>query len=252
MRYFIYLSYKGTNYCGWQIQPNAPSVQETIELALETILREPCKITGAGRTDTGVHAQTMVIHLDLDKSLEEMQSLIFKLNRLLPKDIALHRVCAMTDDAHARFSAVARTYHYHINLVKNAFSQDSSLYVYHDLDFDKMNEAAQLLLETSDFTSFSKLHSDAKTNICKVTEAYWYPNPNVDQGYIFRITADRFLRNMVRAVVGTLLLVGRGKLTKEGFRKIINQQDRCQAGSSAEGYALYLQEIEYPREIFVE
>ncbi len=251
MRYFIYLSYKGTNYSGWQIQPNAPTVQETIEQALATILRKPCPIVGAGRTDAGVHAHQMVIHLDLDMNLAEAENLLFKLNRLLPRDIALHRVCAMQEDAHARFSATARTYHYYVHKEKDAFSDGQSFQLYHQLDFDKMNEAAKLLLDYTDFTSFSKLHTDVKTNNCKVMEAYWIEDPLKAGGYIFRIKADRFLRNMVRAIVGTLFLVGRGKISLDDFKAIIEAKDRGKAGSSAEGYALFLEEISYPKELFL-
>ncbi len=251
MRYFIYLSYKGTNYSGWQIQPNASTVQETIEQALETILRKPCPIVGAGRTDAGVHAHQMVIHLDLDLDLAGAEQLLFKLNRLLPRDIALHKVCAMTEDAHARFSATARTYHYYVHKDKDAFNEGQSYQLYQEMDFDKMNEAAKLLANYSDFTSFSKLHTDAKTNTCHIREAYWSTNPNKEGGYIFRITADRFLRNMVRAIVGTLFLVGRGKINLEDFCQIIEAKDRGRAGSSAEGYALFLEEISYPKELFL-
>ncbi len=251
MRYFIYLSYKGTNYSGWQIQPNAPTVQETIEQALSTILRKPCPIVGAGRTDAGVHAHKMVIHLDLEMSLDEAKNLVHKLNRFLPKDIALHQIYAMQEDAHARFSATARSYHYYVHQNKDAFSEGTSFQLYQEIDFDKMNEAAKLLLNYQDFTSFSKLHTDAKTNICEVREAYWCKDPNKEGGYIFRITADRFLRNMVRAIVGTLFLVGRGKITIEEFAQIIEDKDRGRAGSSAEGYALFLEEISYPKELFL-
>ncbi len=251
MRYFIYLSYKGTNYSGWQIQPNAPTIQETIERALATILRKPCSIVGAGRTDTGVHAHLMVIHLDLDLDFEKAKDLLLRLNRLLPKDIALNSIHKVTDDAHARFSALSRTYHYYAHSSKDAFNNDCSLFLYQNLNFDRMNDAAKILLEYTDFTSFSKLHTDAKTNICHVSEAFWMPDPIRDNGYIFRITADRFLRNMVRAIVGTLILVGRNRLDLSGFRRIIEGKDRCLAGSSADGHALFLEEITYPKDLFL-
>lgn len=249
MRYFLYLGYHGAAYSGWQTQPNAPTVQQTIEEALHTVLQRPCPILGAGRTDAGVHARCMVAHLDLEMSPEEANSLLERLNRLLPPDIALYRIVPVREEAHARFSATARTYRYYVRRTKNPFEQGQSLRLYHDLDIDAMNRAAEVLREYRDFTSFSKLHTDVKTNNCLIHYARW--EADSEGGYIFTIKADRFLRNMVRAIVGTLFLVGRGKLTLEGFRRVIEQKDRCSAGSSAPGYALYLEAVEYPEDLFL-
>ncbi len=248
MRYFIYLSYSGRAYSGWQTQPNAPTVQETIEQGLATILRKPCSILGAGRTDAGVHARLMVAHLDLDMPLSEAQILLDKLNRLLPPDIALHRIVAVKNEAHARFSATSRTYRYYVTTKKDPFAHNWKLKLYYDIDIAAMNEAAQALYDYIDFTSFSKLHTDVKTNNCRISWAKW---EEVSEGeYVFTITADRFLRNMVRAIVGTLFQVGKGKMTLTEFRRVIEQKNRNLAGSSAPGHALFLEDITYPEELF--
>lgn len=252
MRYFLYLSYNGANYSGWQTQPNAPTVQQTIEEALHTILREPCPILGAGRTDAGVHARLMVAHLDLDMNATQAEQLLLRLNRLLPQDIALHRIVPMREEAHARFSATARTYRYYVTFDKQPFGHELMLRLHTPLNFDLMNRAAALLPSFTDFTSFSKLHTDVKTNNCRIREAYWERCSGSANEYVFTITADRFLRNMVRAVVGTLLLVGRGKLSLEDFTRIIEAKDRCSAGSSAPGHALFLENVEYPSELFLD
>lgn len=249
MRYFLYLSYNGADYSGWQTQPNAPSVQQTIERGLETILQKPCPILGAGRTDAGVHARLMVAHLDLEKTPEEAVHLMERLNKLLPQTIALHRILPMKPEAHARFSAMARTYRYYVTTRKDPFTCQNKLRIYHQLDIEAMNKAAQLLFNYTDFTSFSKLHTDVKTNNCRIDYAHWEePSPGE---YVFTITADRFLRNMVRAIVGTLFLVGKGSLSAEGFAAIIERKDRCSAGSSAPGHALYLEGVEYPEDLFL-
>ncbi len=249
MRYFLYLSYNGARYSGWQTQPNAPTVQQTIEEAFAIVLRVPCPIVGAGRTDAGVHARMMVAHLDLDLRISEAQALMNRVNRLLPQDIALHSIKAMHPEAHARFSAVARTYRYYTTLYKSPFDQDLRLRLHTPLNVAKMNEAAEQLYQYRDFTSFSKLHTDVKTNNCVVRYARW---EEVAPGeYTFTITADRFLRNMVRAIVGTLLRVGRGQMTLENFADVIKAKDRGAAGSSAPGYALYLEGVEYPEELFL-
>lgn len=248
MRYFLYLSYNGAAYSGWQTQPNAPTVQETIEQGLATILRRPCPILGAGRTDAGVHARLMVAHLDLDMSQAEAETLMERLNRLLPQDIALHRIVAMKPEAHARFSATSRTYRYYVTTRKDPFAHQHRLRLHHELDIALMNEAARTLYEYIDFTSFSKLHTDVKTNNCRITHAEWH-EPTKGE-YIFTITADRFLRNMVRAVVGTLFQVGKGKMTVDEFRHVVEAQDRALAGSSAPGHALYLEDVSYPQELF--
>lgn len=250
MRYFIYLSYNGTRYSGWQTQPNAPSVQETIEQALSTILQRPIGILGAGRTDAGVHARQMVAHIDLDLGLEEARHLIYRADRLLPQDICLERIVPVVPEAHARFSATSRTYRYYVCRRKMPFAQDLMLRMHFDLDLAKMNEAAALLAQFTDFTSFSKLHTDVKTNNCRIDEAYWEVDPKEDT-LVFTITADRFLRNMVRAIVGTLFQVGKGRMSLDEFVRVIEAKNRCSAGSSAPGHALYLEGVGYPDELFL-
>lgn len=245
MRYFITLSYNGTAYCGWQIQPNAPSVQQTLQKALSTLLRTDTEITGAGRTDTGVHARKMVAHFDHPSALSdaELTQLAYKLNKFLPRDIAIHDIRQVSDNLHARFSATSRTYHYYIVTAKTPFEP----FAYHfplPLDFRQMNEACRALFDYTDFTSFSKLHTDAKTNLCTITAARW--EQISAEKWQFTITANRFLRNMVRAIVGTLLDVGRGAITLQQFRDIIEKRDRCAAGSSVPGNALFLADITYP------
>lgn len=235
------LSYRGEPFHGWQIQPNAVSVQETIERALSTLLRVKTKITGAGRTDTGVNARKMVAHFDAATIPE---NLVRSLNSLVGKDIAIQAVAQVHDTAHARFDATSRTYHYYAIEEKSPFFYPLAWKAPKDLDYELMNEAARILLHTEDFTSFAKLHSDAKTNICRVSRAEWIPIG--DGAWVFIITADRFLRNMVRAVVGTLVEVGRGKITVEEFQRVIERRDRCAAGTSMPPQALYLWDIAYP------
>lgn len=247
-RYFIYLAYNGAPFCGWQSQPNGASVQQSVELALSTILRKPITIVGAGRTDTGVHAKEMVAHFEVENPLYNFDYLCRKLNRFLPKEISIHRIIPVADGAHARFHALSRKYQYHLSQEKNPFRYPLHYYYPVKLDFDLMNKACQILFDYNDFTSFSKLHSDAKTNICHIYEANW---KQVDDEWVFTICADRFLRNMVRAIVGTLIEVGRGKLTLEGFRQIIEAKDRCAAGSSVPGNGLYLIEVTYPEDVFI-
>lgn len=248
-RYFIYLSYDGTNYHGWQIQPNGISVQEVLMKALSTFLRKPIEVVGAGRTDAGVHARLMVAHFDFDAELD-CATVVDKLNRLLPPDVAVHRVRRVKSDAHARFDATYRTYKYYIITCKDPFSRAFSWRIFQTLDFEKMNEAAQTLFDYIDFTSFSKLHTDVKTNNCKMMYARW--EQIGEHNWVFTIQADRFLRNMVRAVVGTLVEVGKGKLTVEGFRKVIEEKNRCSAGTSVPGNALFLVDVGYPEELFLD
>lgn len=243
-RYFIEIAYRGTDFHGWQSQPNAVSVQQTIEENLSTVLRRPVPITGAGRTDTGVHALQMFAHFDVEELPVPADKLVASLNNMCGKDIAIKRIFEVSPDLHARFSAISRTYNYFIHFNKDPFLSDRSCRSSVRLDVDAMNEAAGLLLETSDFTSFAKLHSDAKTNICKVYKAEW--SVIGQDRIVFTIKADRFLRNMVRAVVGTLVEIGRGKMTLEGFRNVIEKKDRCAAGSSMPAHALFLTEVEYP------
>ena len=247
-RYFIYLSYDGSNYHGWQIQPNAATVQETIEKALTLLMRQPVEITGAGRTDTGVNASTMVAHADFPGEIDCKQT-VYRLNRMLPPDIAIHSIKPVTETAHARFDALSRRYRYYISTAKNPFNRRYSYRVTGEIDFEAMNLAAATLLEYTDFTSFSKLHTDTKTYNCKVTSAKWIQTSASE--WYFEIEADRFLRNMVRAIVGTLLMVGRGKITVEGFREIITKKQRSEAGDSALAQALFLEEVKYPENIFL-
>ena len=246
-RYFIYLSYNGKPFCGWQIQPNGITVQQRIEEALSTILRRPMSIVGAGRTDAGVHAQLMVAHFDSEEPISDLPFLADKLNRLLPKDIAIDRIVPVAPDAHARFDATSRTYKYYLTAKKNPFNYDWVYRYIGKKDYDLMNEACRVLFEYTDFTSFSKLHTDVKTNNCRIMEAGWI---QVGDVWVFTIRADLFLRNMVRAIVGTLLEVGRGKLSLSGFREVIEAKDRGRAGTSAPGHALYLVDVTYPEKIF--
>lgn len=243
MRYFLKLAYNGANYHGWQSQPNAESVQECIEKALSMVLREPIAITGAGRTDAGVNAAVMYAHFDVNEPLKDTTTLVMRLNSILGKDIAIYDVLPVHDDAHARFDATARTYKYFVHTEKSPFLYPFSWKATCKLDFDLMNEAAELLKGYTDFTSFSKLHTDVATNNCKITHARWEQEGGQ---WVFTITADRFLRNMVRAIVGTLVDVGRGKLTIEQFCQVIEKKDRCSAGTSMPGNALFLWKVEYP------
>lgn len=248
MRYFIYLSYDGTAYHGWQVQPNAVSVQQRMNEALSTLLRgKNSDVTGAGRTDAGVHAHMMVAHFDIEDEVDCVW-LPEKLNRILPYDIVVNKVVRVKPDAHARFDAKARTYHYWVYTRKNPFKRHYATRISYPLDFNCMNEAASYLLSVKDFTSFSKLHTDVKTNICRVTKAEW---TQVDDDlWQFEITADRFLRNMVRAVVGTLVEVGRGRMSIDDFKRVVAQKDRCAAGDSMPGNALSLVDIAYDNNIF--
>lgn len=243
MRYFLKLAYNGANYHGWQSQPNAESVQECIEKALSMVLRELIAITGAGRTDAGVNAAVMYAHFDVNEPLKDTTTLVMRLNSILGKDIAIYDVLPVHDDAHARFDATARTYKYFVHTEKSPFLYPFSWKSTCKLDFDLMNEAAELLKGYTDFTSFSKLHTDVATNNCKITHARWEQEGGQ---WVFTITADRFLRNMVRAIVGTLVDVGRGKLTIEQFCQVIEKKDRCSAGTSMPGNALFLWKVEYP------
>lgn len=239
-RYFMELAFRGAPFHGWQRQPGAISVQEALEEALTTLLRTPTPIVGAGRTDAGVNASMMIAHFDAERAPKPHQ-----LNALLGKDIVIYRIREVRPDAHARFDATSRTYHYKTIEHRSPFLYPLTWFTGRRLDYEAMNQAARLLLEVDDFTSFAKLHSDAKTNICHVSRAEWVPDPATG-GMTFIITADRFLRNMVRAVVGTLIEVGRGKLTIDEFAAIIVAKNRCAAGTSMPPQALYLAEVNYP------
>lgn len=247
MRYFISLSYDGSRYHGWQVQPNGISVQGELNRCLSALLREDILTTGAGRTDAGVHARLMVAHFDTGREVD-CDALAFKLNAFLPADIAIAQIRPVRPDAHARFSARWRTYHYWVYTRKDPFRRQYATLVPGPLDFARMNEAARMLLDVSDFTSFAKLHGDAKTNICHVTRAEWRETePGL---WRFEISADRFLRNMVRAVVGTLLQVGRGRLSLDDFARVIARKDRCAAGDSVPAGALFLVDIGYDEAIY--
>ncbi len=241
-RYFVELCYKGTGYHGWQIQPNAITVQETLEVAFSLLLKEKIKIVGAGRTDTGVHATFYTAHFDCNKGIVDSNELVFKLNRFLKNDISIYKIFNVANDKHARFSAKSRTYEYRVITRKNPFLDDYSYFLYGNIDFSKMNEAAKILFEYEDFTSFSKLHTDTKTNYCKICKAEWIQR---GEQHIFIIKADRFLRNMVRAVVGTLLDIGFGKIDITDFRKVIESKNRNKAGFSVPAKALFLTDIQY-------
>jgi tRNA pseudouridine38-40 synthase len=247
-RYFIQLSFKGTNFHGWQKQENAFTVQEELEKAISILLRKETEVIGAGRTDTGVHASYYIAHFDCELIFENDIDFIYHLNRILPLDIAIQNIRPVKDDAHARFSALSRTYEYKITTEKNPFEQDFSLYFPPHLDIEKLNIASKILYEHEDFTSFCKLHGNNVTNNCKVMEAVWLKQ---EGNIVFRIKADRFLRNMVRAIVGTLLKVGTEKISVEEFRKIIELKNRNKAGTSAPAHGLYLTAIEYPENLYI-
>ena len=241
-RYFVTFAYAGTNYHGWQIQPNGDSVQEELQKVLSTILRETIEVVGAGRTDAGVHARHMAAHFETEREIDCAQ-LAYKLNRLLPRDISVDKVFAVAPDMHARFSATLRTYHYYIHTRKNPFLRQYSCELHYDLDFELMNEAASHLLQVEDFGAFCKAHTDVKTTLCNVTEAIW--TRDGDDAWHFRISANRFLRNMVRAVVGTLIEVGRHRMTIEQFDRVVASGSRSKAGESMPGNALFLEEVRY-------
>ena len=242
MRYFITLGYDGTDFHGWQIQPNGNSVQEELQKALSTLMRQPMEVVGAGRTDAGVHARQMVAHFDSDSAVD-CQQLTYRLNRIVPRSMAVYKVEKVADDMHARFSAKRRIYRYFVHTRKDPFLRHYSYQLPYSLDFNQMNKAACILLDYSDFGAFCKSHSDVKTTICKVTAAKWHQTAP-DEWY-FEISADRFLRNMVRAVVGTLMDVGRGRLSLEEFRGVIEGRKRTAAGESMPGNALFLEKVEY-------
>ena len=241
MRYFIKFAYNGTNYHGWQSQPNASTVQETLTKAMSTVLNAPIELMGAGRTDTGVHAKMMYAHFNFEKEFQS-DNIVHKLNSFLPKDIAVFDIVPVAENAHARFDAKKRTYEYHIHTFKNVFQNELSWYNPQKLDVDLMNEAAKILLLHTDFECFSKVHTEVNTFDCKITTAYWQQNTNQ---LIFTISADRFLRNMVRAIVGTLINIGLHKITPTDFEAIIKSKNRSEAGFSVPAHGLYLTEITY-------
>ena len=248
MRYFIDLSYNGRAYHGWQIQPDVTTVQAELNHALSTVLRTPLDCMGAGRTDTGVHAKQMVAHFDLDTKLD-VDDIVYKLNVLLPKDIHINSIKEVLPEIHARFDALSRTYIYKISRTKDAFNYLNAHTYTLPLDVDLMNQAAKILFEYTDFQCFSKVKTDVKTYNCTIMEAHWKLDAN---SLNFKIKADRFLRNMVRAIVGTMIEVGAKKRTLEEFRKIITSKNRSNAGTSAPAHGLYLINIEYPKSIYVQ
>ncbi len=241
-RYFIKLAYNGSNYHGWQIQENAHTVQAEINEKLSLLLGKAVNVVGCGRTDTGVHAHEFFAHFEVNELNLDMIDLRYKLDRFLPMDIAINDVFAVALDMHARFSAISRTYRYYINHVKDPFREGLSYYYHGSLDIDKMNEAAIYLLQYNDFTSFSKLHTQTNNNNCEIMEAGWEQKDNV---LIFTIKADRFLRNMVRAIVGTFLEIGKGKPEPEEMKSIIEARDRSKAGYSVPAEGLFLENVEY-------
>ena len=245
-RYFIQLAYNGSNYHGWQIQPNANSVQSELEKALSILLRESVSVIGAGRTDTGVHASFFVAHFEVSNPIFDNKQLKYKLNRFLPGDIRIDTIFKVDSNMHARFSATSRTYRYFLTSSKEPFRNNTTAFMPYELDLTLMSKAVEILYSTSDFTSFSKLHTDVKTNICKISKAEWTTHNGL---MVFEISADRFLRNMVRAIVGTLIDLGREKISIEDFQQIIDNKDRRLAGASAEAKALFLVDITYPEPI---
>lgn len=252
-RYFLTLSYNGLNFNGWQIQDNTPNtVQQVLEEKIALILKEKIELLGCGRTDAGVNAKNFIAHFDSHcKDLIENKShWIYKFNTILPPTISIQNIQKVKDDAHARFSATQRTYYYYLNQQKNPFKDTFTWFVYGNLDFELMNKAAAMLLEYTDFTSFSKLHTQTKTNNCKISKAVWQKSE--EHEWRFTISADRFLRGMVRAIVGTLVMVGKNKITLSDFRKIIEAKDRKVAGNNAPSNALFLVGIKYPKELYCE
>lgn len=241
-RYFINLSFDGKRYHGWQIQPNGISVQGELQRCLSMILRTEISIVGAGRTDAGVHAKTMVVHFETTDDID-CQQLAYRLNRVLPPDISTNSIYPVNDNMHARFSAKERSYRYFVHTHRDPFVREHSVELHYALDFDAMNRAATLLLQAHDFRAFCKAHSDAKTTFCDVRRAEWVRIDNTH--WYFEIAADRFLRNMVRAVVGTLIEVGRGRMTIDGMRDIIDNGTRCDAGESMPAHGLFLWSVDY-------
>ena len=244
-RYFITFSYDGTHYHGWQIQPNANTVQQELQHALQLVLRKDIEVVGAGRTDTGVHARKMAAHFDWEDDTLPMEcaQLAYRLNRILPRDIAVSGVNPVAADMHARFSATSRTYHYYIHTRKDPFMRHYSLQIHYPLNFERMNQAASLFMQHDDYAAFCKAGADCKTTICHVTRAEWVQTSPTS--WYFVITANRFLRNMVRAVVGTLIEVGRGRMTLEEFEHVLKNGTRSDAGESMPGNALFLEDVSY-------
>jgi len=249
-RYFLHLAYNGRNYYGWQIQKKENTVQAEVNKAVSAIFKEEINVVGCGRTDTGVHSRNFYAHFGLPYQIHKIEKdkSIKSLNGFLPNDIVIFDILQVSSDANARFDAISRTYKYYIINQKDPFNDQFAYVCFYNLDLDKMNNAAHILSEYNDFTSFSKVNTQVKTNICKINLAHWEQSGNM---LTFTINADRFLRNMVRAIVGTLIDVGRNKLSSDDFRKIIEQKDRSAAGFSVPAHALFLHKVVYPKEIFI-
>ena len=247
MRFFLDLSYKGTNYHGWQIQPNGNTVQAELQTAISTVLRTEISITGSGRTDTGVHASQQIAHFDFDKE-EELEYLVFKLNSLLPPDISIHSIRSVNEDAHARFGATKRTYHYHITKVKDPFKTDVAYYFNQPLDLPLIEEACKIIGEWENFECFSKVHTEVNNFNCSIYSISWSES---EDRHLFAVQANRFLRGMVRAMVGTLLDVGLGKTSLEDLKNILKSNDRSSAGRAVPAHGLFLEQVEYPEAIYL-
>lgn len=248
--YFFEVAYKGTNYRGWQKQPNAPSVQQKIEEVFSTMLKKEIDILGSGRTDAGVHASSQIFQLKVDGAID-IENVLYRANKMLPHDIALKNVREVNSEAHARFDATSRSYEYKISTKKNPFGPDLVYHFNHSLDFEIMNEAAALLLKYEDFESFSKVKTDVYTFNCHIFEAEWRKdNSEANEEWIFHVTANRFLRGMVRALVGTLLDVGTGKMSVEDFRHVIEAKNRTAAGRAVPAHGLFLSSVKYPETIY--
>ncbi|MBI3510092.1 MAG: tRNA pseudouridine(38-40) synthase TruA [Bacteroidetes bacterium] len=249
-RYFIQLSYNGTGFCGWQFQPGVPTIQETLQEKMSLLLREKTVVVGCGRTDSGVHAKKYFAHFDCaQEGIENDEKIIFRLNKMLPPGIAIQKIFRMPDNAHARFAATSRSYEYHISQVKDPFGANFSWELHEELNFEKMNEGAKIIMGYDDFSAFSKTGSDNKTTFCKVTFSEW---EKTETGIVYFISANRFLRNMVRAIAGTLTDMGRGKISAGEFKKIIESGDRSEASMSVPPGGLFLTDVKYPLEFGLE
>ena len=243
MRYFLRLSYKGTNFSGWQIQENAITIQSVLNDGLAKLLSQETETTGCGRTDTGVHASQFYLHFDTSDEISDTKKFLYSLNAILPNDIAVYDIIHVERDSHARFDAILRSYSYFISSIKNPFIDEFVWYNHHELNINEMNIACSILCKHSDFKAFSKSNTQVKTFNCSIKNAHWYRNDNYT---VFKISADRFLRGMVRAIVGTMIEIGTGKLKAEDLTEIINSKDRSNAGTSVPPHALFLTEVRYP------
>ena len=248
MRYFIYFSFNGKLYHGWQKQKNSITIQEKIEESLSVLLKDKIEVIGAGRTDAGVHAKEMVAHFDVNKNFKNSKNFIFKLNQFLSNDISIKSLKSVKNNAHARFDAISRTYEYHISKEKDVFLNEYSYYLNYSLNSIKINEAINIIINNKDFKSFTKSKTDVTNYLCNILDSKWIED---NKKYVFEITANRFLRNMVRSIVGTLIDVGLEKKSINNFKKIIMSKDRSMAGYSVPAKGLFLKRINYPKEIFI-